>query len=354
MEEALQLMFLDNPLRTWLIALGLTAAVFLTLRLLARLLGRRLHRAAKRTGSDGLDLAADLVEQTRGPFLLLLAAFAGSALLQLPESWGPWGRVLLLTATFVQTGVWANRLVEFLMTRALRRRLDSEAEARTVLRVLGGVARVVVWTLILLLVLDNLPGVEVSSLLASLGVAGIAIGLALQNVLGDLFASMSIALDRPFVIGDFIIVGDMMGTVEHIGMKSTRLRSLSGEQLVFSNADLLQSRVRNYKRMQERRVIVRLRVTYTTPRDRLELLPDLIRRAIQAEEQARFDRAHFAAYGDFALEFEYVYYVLSPDYNIYMDIQQRVNLRLHAALAEHGVEFAYPTQTIHLLGKAGA
>lgn len=353
MDQALEQLLLNNPLRDWLIALATTAVVFLVLWQTLRFLGRRLRRLAERTGADNHDLLADLTEQTRRPLLLLLAAFAGLTLLDLPAAWRPWGQVVFLTAVFLQSGVWGNRLVEFALTRALRRRLDSEADARTVLRVIGGVARVVVWTLVLLLVLDNLPGVEVSSLLASLGVAGIAVGLALQNILGDIFASMSIALDRPFVIGDFIIVGELMGTVEHIGLKSTRLRSLSGEQLVFANSDLLQSRIRNYKRMRERRVASRLGVTYSTTHDQLERLPGLIRAAIEADPNTRFDRAHFSGYGDFALEFEYVYYVLAPEHNLYMDVQQGINLRLHRSFEEVGVEFAFPTQTIHLARGGG-
>ncbi len=172
----------------------------------------------------------------------------------------------------------------------------------------------------LLLALDNL-GVDVTALVAGLGVGGIAVALAVQSILGDLFASLSIVLDKPFVIGDFIIVGDLLGTVENVGIKTTRVRSLSGEQLIFSNADLLNSRIRNYGRMYERRVVFTVGVTYDTPRHKLE---------------------------DFSLDFETVYYVQDPAYNLYMDIQQAINLELYQRFADEGIEFAYPTQTLFL------
>jgi len=175
-------------------------------------------------------------------------------------------------------------------------------------------------------------------------VLGSAVALAVQNILGDLFASFSIVLDRPFVMGDFIIVGEHLGTVEHIGLKTTRLRSLSGEQLVFSNTDLLGSRIRNYKRMAERRVVFSLGVLYQTSPEQLEKIPQMIRDIVEAQTPVRFDRAHFKEYGASSLNFEIVYYVLSSDYALYMDIQQRINYQLKSRLDANGIEFAYPTQ----------
>jgi small-conductance mechanosensitive channel len=211
----------------------------------------------------------------------------------------------------------------------------------------GFVARLVLWSVILLLALDNL-GVDVTALVAGLGVGGIAVALAVQNILSDLFASLSIVLDKPFAVGDFLIIDSFLGSVEHVGLKTTRLRSLSGEQLVFSNTDLLGSRIRNYGRMFERRVVFKIGVTYQTPRDKLTKIPGIIREAIEAQDKTRFDRSHFNEYGEFSLNFESVYYVLGPDYNLYMDIQQAINLRIHERFEEEGIEFAYPTQTLFL------
>jgi small-conductance mechanosensitive channel len=190
--------------------------------------------------------------------------------------------------------------------------------------------------------------VKITTLVASLGIGGIAVAMALQNILGDIFASLSILLDKPFVVGDFIIVETHMGTVEYIGLKTTRIRSLSGEQLVFSNSDLLKSRIRNYKRMAERRVVFSIGVVYQTDHDTLKKIPDLIRKIIEDQDQVRFDRSHFQGYGEFSLNFETVYYVLSPDYNRYMDVQQAINLAIFRQFETLNIGFAYPTQTVFL------
>jgi len=196
-------------------------------------------------------------------------------------------------------------------------------------------------------VLENL-GVDVTAMVAGLGIGGVAVALALQNILGDLFASVSIMLDKPFEVGDFLVVGTEMGNVESVGVKTTRVRSLSGEQLVFANGDLLQARIRNYKRMQERRVVFNVGVTYQTTADQVEKLPPLIESIVSSVEGLRFDRAHFKAFGDSSLVYEIVYWVESPDYKVYMDAQQRINLALMRSLEEMGVTIAYPTQTIYL------
>ena len=200
----------------------------------------------------------------------------------------------------------------------------------------------------MLLALDNM-GVDISTLVTGLGVGGVAVALAVQNVLGDLFASLSIVLDKPFVIGDFLAVGDLVGNVEQIGLKTTRVRSLSGEQLIFSNADLLQSRIKNYGRMMQRRILFTIGVTYQTPREKLENIPTILREAIESQKNVRFDRSHFARYGDFSINFESVYFVTVPTYNTYMDTQQAINLRIHERFEQEGIEFAYPTQTLFLV-----
>jgi small-conductance mechanosensitive channel len=181
---------------------------------------------------------------------------------------------------------------------------------------------------------------------AGLGIGGIAVALAVQSIFSDLFASLSITLDRPFVVGDFLIVGDVLGTVESIGIKSTRLRSLSGEQIVMPNSDLLSSRVRNYGRMMERRVVFETSVAHYTPIEAVERIPRLIREIVEGEADTRFDRSHFAAHGAGSLDFETVYYVRSPDYNRYMDIQQAINLRLHREFARLRIDFAIPSQKL--------
>ncbi len=205
----------------------------------------------------------------------------------------------------------------------------------------------VVYAAILLLSLENL-GVDVTALIAGLGVGGIAIALALQNVLGDLFASLTITLDKPFVVGDFIVVGTEMGTIERVGLKTTRVRSLGGEQLIFGNNDLLASRIRNFKRMNERRIVFAFGVTYSTTPEQIERVQAGVRQCIEGVELGRFDRCNFKQFGPSSLDFEVVYYVLKPEFNVYMDVQQEINLGIMRTLEAEGVEFAFPTQTLYI------
>ncbi len=195
--------------------------------------------------------------------------------------------------------------------------------------------------------LDNL-GFKISAVIAGLGIGGIAVALAAQAILGDLFSYFAILFDRPFEVGDFIILGEYLGTIEHIGIKTTRIRSLSGEQLVFSNTDLTSSRLRNYKRMGKRRVVFKLGVTYQTTLKQLKTIPGIIENIIKGVKDTTFDRVHFSSYGDFSLIFEVVYYVMSRDYNKYMDIQQVINFAIKKEFEAGGIEFAYPTQTLYL------
>jgi small-conductance mechanosensitive channel len=199
----------------------------------------------------------------------------------------------------------------------------------------------------LVFLLDNL-GFEISAVIAGLGIGGIAIALAAQAILGDLFSYFVIFFDRPFEIGDFIVIGDKKGNVEYIGIKTTRLRSLSGEQLVFSNTDLTNSRIQNFRRMERRRVVFKLGVVYETPGNQLAEIPVIVKEIIDEQPDVTFDRGHFASYGDFSLNFEFVYYVMSSDYNKYMDTQQAINLKIYQEFEKRGIVFAYPTQTLYL------
>jgi len=209
------------------------------------------------------------------------------------------------------------------------------------------IIKFIIWALAIIFFLDNM-GFKISAVIAGLGIGGVAVALAAQAVLKDLFSYFAILFDRPFEIGDFIIIGEYLGTIEHIGIKTTRVRSLGGEQLVFSNSDLTDSRVRNYKKMQKRRVLFKLGVIYQTPFEKLKAIPEIIEKAVRGINDTAFDRAHFASYGDFSLIFEIVYYVLAADYNKYMDIQQEINLAINKEFTAHGIEFAYPTQTLYI------
>ena len=214
------------------------------------------------------------------------------------------------------------------------------------------IIRIFVWTIGIVVLLDNM-NVEISGLLTGLGISGIAIAFASQKVLADIFSYFTIFFDRPFDIGDFIIIGEHRGTVSHIGLKTTRIKSLSGEELVFSNNDLTDSRISNYGKMKERRINFKIGVVYSTSLEKLEKIPEIIEKIINNVEKTTFDRAHFSSYGDFSLIFEVVYYVKDSDYKVYMDIQEKINLEIKRKFEELNIEIAYPTQSIYLNSNSG-
>ncbi len=337
--------YFGNTLETWLTALAVAAGTFFVLKIFQTVILHRLAAAAEKTATDLDDIVVHMLRGTRTLFLLLVSAYAGTYALTLPPPTTRLVQTLLVLGLLLQGAIWGTSVITFWLGRMMKRRMEEDAASATTLAGLGFVAKLVLWSLVLVLALDNM-GVSITGLVAGLGIGGVAIALALQNILGDLFASLSIVLDKPFVMGDFIIVDELLGTVEHVGLKTTRVRSLSGEQLIFSNTDLLKSRIRNFKRMSERRVVFTLGVTYQTPYEKLSRLSPLLREIIESQAGVRFDRAHFKEYGDFALIYEVVYYVLSPDYNIYMDIQQAINLEIYRRFEQEGVDFAYPTQTL--------
>jgi small-conductance mechanosensitive channel len=337
---------LGNPLSAWLMALSVTLAILLLVRVVRRVLASKALAWAQRTRSGADDAVLGMVGRTRSWFVMLIGVYAGTRALELAE-----GVERVLDGAFtigaaVQAGLWANvALASFFERYQARRRGDADAATAIAVMSFGG--SVLVWSLLLLLALDNL-GIDVTAMVAGLGIGGIAVALAVQNILGDLFASVSIIVDRPFVVGDFIIVDDYMGTVEHVGLKTTHLRSLGGEQLVFANNDLLKARVRNYKRMYERRVVFTFGLEYATPPEQLEWVSSFLREMIGTLPDVRLERAHFFKFGDSSLDFEVAYWVKSPDYGRYMDLQQTINLQLMRALAERKIGFAYPTRTVKL------
>jgi len=349
----LNTLFHQNPVWLWFLAAAITGAVPVLLWFGKGVLVRRLGALAERTKTDIDDFVVDLLDRTKLLFLILLGIYAGSLALDLPAIADRVIKTLMLLSFLLQVGYWGSAVITFWINRVVKRRLEQDPTAVSTIHAFGILGKIGLWAILILLALDNV-GVKITSLIAGLGIGGVAIALAVQNILGDLFASLSIVFDKPFVIGDFIIVGDLLGTVERIGLKTTRVRSLSGEQLIFSNKDLLQSRIRNYKRMFERRVVFTVGVTYDTPYEKLEAIPKMIREIIEAQGNTRFDRSHFSAYGESSLSFETVYYVLVPDYNAYMDIQQAINLAIYRRFEDEAIEFAFPTRTIHLASQASA
>ena len=347
MENFIQLdqVIFGNTVARWAISVAVFVAAIIGLRLLSLLVLHRLTALAGRTHTDLDDLVVELLHKTKVLFILLVAlSLAASTLVLSPGLTDALVKVLVV-GLLLQGAFWGTTVITYLIGRYHHHQVALDPGGATALGAMSFIARTLVWAVVLLLALDNL-GIDVTALITGLGIGGIAVALALQNVLSDLFASLSIVIDKPFVVGDFIIVGDLLGSVEYVGLKTTRIRSLSGEQLIFSNSDLLGSRIRNFKRMSERRAVFQIGVTYDTPLEKLRTIPTIIRETVEMQDNTRFDRSHLKAYGAFSLDFETVYIVLVPDYNSYMDIQHRINLEVFRRFQEEGIEFAYPTQTV--------
>jgi len=308
-------LFLGSTVRAWITAAGVTAAAYLAVLLVRRLVVRRVGKLAGKTlsGFDDLNaLAVELAERTRRGLFFLPVLYFGSFFLNLPKRVDTVLRSAAVLAVLLQLALWALSGIDFWVASTRRKRLAEDAASVTLIGALGFIGKLVLWTVLVLLILDNL-GVNVTALVAGLGVGGIAVALALQNILGDLLASLSIVLDKPFVLGDTINLGDLTGTVEDVGLKTTHLRSVTGEQLVVPNSDLVKSRIRNFKRMAERQVTLSVGVVYGTPAAALASIPGLVREIVEAQEQVRFGRAHLKRLAEWSLEFEAAYAVLSPD-----------------------------------------
>ena len=342
----MNVMFLNNPVLGWLTALAIAAGVTIALYLIKRVVVHRLAALAVRTETRLDDIAVAALQSTKKFVMLVMGLYAGSKALALPLSVDVFATRAAITVGLIQAAIWGNNALRAWLVQYYENR-SSEPGRATSAAAVGFVLRMVLWIVILLMILDNL-GVNITTLVASLGIGGIAVALAVQNVLGDLFASLSIVLDKPFVIGDFVIVDKYLGTVEYVGLKTTRIRSLSGEELIFSNGDLLKSRLQNMTRMKRRRIVFSISVTYDTPRDKLAAIPPMLTDIVRAQQTVTFDRAHFQGIGPSSMDFEVVYWVESPDYNRFMDIQQEVLLQILDGLAARDIRLAYPTQVLHM------
>ncbi len=339
--------YLGNSLEAWLWFLGVVIVFALALNFVLKRFTRLFAGFAEKTETDFDDLVVALAEKTSFVLIIIFSLYLGTFFLVINEQIEQLRRTVVSICVLIQVGFWGSGFISYYVTKKLSKIDPGSGAVITHLRTLGFVAKTVLWTILLIIGIDRL-GFNPAAIIAGLGVGGIAVALAMQNVLGDLIASLSIIFDKPFQVGDFVVVGEMSGDVEHIGLKTTRIRSLSGEQLVFSNNDLLQSRIKNYKRMDTRRVLFSIGVVYETPYEKLKSIPCIIREIIDGEPNARFSRAHFNRFDDFALNYDVVYHVLTPDFRDYMDIQQNVNLNIFRKFSEEGIEFAYPTRKIFL------
>lgn len=333
-------------LRLFTVLVG-TVVIYIVLRTILRFITRRITRYVDGRNSRLMGVLGEILNNTSRVLLFIFSFLIALKMIELPESWrGAVSHGWFLALIF-QFSLWVDSGIRLWLQRLLHDPLNVRNPVTTV--IIGILIRVMLWVVTFLAILSNM-GIDITALVASLGVGGIAIALAIQTVLSDVFASLAIGFDKPFEHGDFIVFGNIAGTIEHIGLKTTRLRSLSGEQIICSNTILLQQTIHNYKRMQQRRIVFTFGISYETPAKKVSQIGELVKEIITSSQDTRFDRAHFFAFEDSKLTFEVVYFVLTSDYNKYMDIQQDINLKIMAALEERGIRFAFPVRHIEFVG----
>jgi small-conductance mechanosensitive channel len=346
MKDFLNQIYFNNTIEAYAIALGILIVGIILTKIFKRIILSRLKKWSEKTETTLDDFLIKGIEKSILPLLYYGAFYLGVRSLALsPQVLD----IIKISSLFFLTFFilkFLSSTAMFLMAYFVQKQERGDEKIRQ-LRGMTVLVNVIIWVVGLVFLLDNI-GFDITTVIAGLGIGGIAIALAAQAILGDMFSYFVIFFDRPFEVGDFINVGDEVGTVEYTGIKTTRIRALSGEQLVFSNTDLTNSRLHNYKKMEKRRVVFKLGVIYQTTADQLEEIPKIVRKIIEDQEDATFDRGHFKTYGDFSLNFEFVYYVIGADYNKYMDIQQSINIKIYRTFEEKGIDFAYPTQTIFL------
>ena len=338
--------YLGSTVLQWISALGVAVVTFFAFQLFKVVVVRRLKALTAKTETDFDDFIIKLLGSTKFLLIVALSLYAGSFMLTLSDSVRDYLYFIAVVVSLIQGALWGNRLIDYSILRFTEQRMDAaDPASTTAVGIIGTVARIVFFSMVVLVALATI-GFDIDTLVAGMGIGGIAIALAVNGILQDLFGSLSIALDKPFAVGDFINVGDYSGTVENVGLKSTRVRSSTGEQLVMSNGDLLSSRLRNYGRMEERRGNLEIGVVYGTPAEKLEAIPGIIEEIIVEEKLARFDRAHFASFGDFSLNFVAVYWVETAAYMDFMNTTQSINLKIVRRFEKEGIDMAFPTQTI--------
>jgi small-conductance mechanosensitive channel len=350
--SAAQALLLGIAPTDWLIAGILGVVVWVALWILRDLIASRYKKYATAKNPTLIRLIAYLIGNTKQILFFAVAVDVAQESLALPDRIQHIVSNGVLILILIQVGLWAGRAIRFyLEMKELERGADRVFSGS--LDIINFVAQMLIWSLVILVALDNL-GVNITALLAGLGVGGVAVALALQNVLGDLFASLSIALDKPFVIGDSLTIDTFIGKVEHIGIKTTRLRSEGGEQIILSNADILKSRVRNFGRLPQQRILATIRLRYETPAEKLKEVPQLLEKVVREHAQARFERCHLKSLGESSFQFELSYFVQQPTVNPMLDLQQAVNFRIIDEMRALGVEFAYPAQLVLLDGQQAA
>jgi small-conductance mechanosensitive channel len=333
-----------NALKDYGMALAIFVALFIIFAVFQKVVLLRLKKIAEQTKSDIDDELIKIVQTIKPPFYSFLAFYIALNFLLLNDFLNKFIKAVLIIWFVYQIIAAIQVLIDYVVRKKFS---EEDRQSRTAIGVISTVLKIILWSLALLLILSNL-GVNITSLIAGLGIGGIAVAMALKNILSDLFSSFAIYFDKPFMVGDFIVAGETSGTVEKIGIKTTRIRASQGEQIIVPNEKLISARVQNFKRLQERRASFQIGVVYDTPVEKLKKIPDMIKQLVEQVDSARFDRVHFTKFGDSALLFDIVYYVESDEYKRYLDINQSVNLKIKQAFEKERIVMAYPTQTIYL------
>jgi len=343
----LSAVFFGNTLAGYIDAFALFVVSFIVFRFLQWVLLKRLAILAKKTKTDIDDTLIKIVRSLRPAFYYFASFYIALLALSLPTTVGNVLNGILIAWIAAQIVIALHILVDYLLERRARK---EEGGSRAAYHFLSNIAKWALWMVAILMVLSNL-GVNITSLIAGLGIGGIAVALAAQNVLGDLFSSFAIYFDKPFVIGDFIMVGEHSGTVEKIGIKTTRIRALQGEEIVISNQELTSTRIQNLRKMEERRVALTFGVLYETSTEKVHAIEGMVKdifSSLKTVTGVRLDRVHLKSLGASSLDFEVVYYLPTKEYLPFMDVQQEINFKLLETFGKEGIGFAYPTQTIHL------
>ncbi|MGM0438892.1 MAG: mechanosensitive ion channel family protein [Patescibacteria group bacterium] len=347
--EILEEVFLGNTVFEYIIFLSTVLVLFFIIKILEKVLLGRL-KAKNESFEKKLiwNLIIDFILSIKTSFYLYLALFISLSTIQVSDLLMKVFTVILTVWIAIRLMLGLQSLVDYILNKKLLN--DSDPEKEVVVKNVGTIIKVLLWIFAGLLLLSNF-GVKVTSLVAGLGIGGIAIAFALQSVLEDLFSSFSIYLDKPFTVGDFIVVDDKTGTVEKIGIKTTRIRALQGEEIVVSNKELTNSKIHNFKKLNKRRSLFEFGVVYGTSNEKMEEIPKIVKQIIESQDMTEFDRVHFKGFGDSALEFEVSYYVLSPEYMDYRNVHEKVLLEIKRRFNEKEIEMAFPTRTVHLFNK---
>ena len=337
--------YFGNSLLEYTKALGLFIILLIVFKIVQYIILRKLGNLAKKTKTDIDDTLITIVKSLKPPFYWFLAFFFAVRFLALGALTVKIINGILAVWIVYQVIAGIQILINYILNKKFAK--EDDAGAKAAINYIGLISKIILWSGGLLLIFSNI-GIDITSLIAGLGIGGIAIAFALQNILSDLFSSFAIYFDKPFAIGDFIVTGNHSGIVEKIGIKTTRIRALQGEEIVISNNELTSARIQNFKKLEKRRIVSSFGILYETPIEKIKKVKSIVENIFKNLEDTEFSRVHFKQLGDFSLNFEVVYSITTNDYNIYMDTQEKFNLALMEAFESEQIEFAYPTQKIFI------